>query len=534
MKTRSITLITMVAVLAALALPVRLAAQVQEDQNEQKVAHHRYKLFDVGTFGGSYSIFNNPSFWAVNNRGAAVGSADTPIPDPYYPNCYYDCVIDHGFAWENGVTTDLGTLPGGASSDACAINRGGLITGQSQNGVIDPLTGFPEAHAVVWRNGRILDLGTLGGNQSNTSAINDRGQVVGEALTAIPDPFAGALQAACGELPTTGGSCASFSFAFNSLYSPAATETHAFLWQAGFMRDLGTLGGPDSAAWINNQSGEIVGWSYTSFVANLSTGVPTVDPFIWSPENGKMTDLGGLGGTFGAAFFLNNRGQVVGISNLPGDTMYHPFIWSKSEGMKDLGTFGGDFAQPFWINDSGEVVGSSTNAGDQNQRAFLWRHGVLTDLGTISMDQDGQAFSINSSGQIVGTTYLDGNDNHGFLSDNGGPLIDLETLVLPGSEVTVISALVINDRGEIAGHGRLPNGDSHAILLIPCDDKHPNVEGCEYSLVDSTSEAQVRPAQLTPQSAAASYNTLPPAETMTRIRSSITNRNHRFGAVRPK
>lgn len=63
------------------------------------------------------------------------------------------------------------------------------------------------------------------------------------------------------------------------------------------MRDLGTLGGPDSAAEVNNDRGEVTGWSYTSFVANPSSGTPNVDPFLWSPEDGKMTDLGSLGGT---------------------------------------------------------------------------------------------------------------------------------------------------------------------------------------------------------------------------------------------
>jgi hypothetical protein len=42
-------------------------------------------------------------------------------------------------------------------------NPRGQVTGQAQNGLIDPLTGFPAAHAVVWEHGEILDLGTLGG-----------------------------------------------------------------------------------------------------------------------------------------------------------------------------------------------------------------------------------------------------------------------------------------------------------------------------------------------------------------------------------
>jgi hypothetical protein len=60
-----------------------------------------------------------------------------------------------------------------------------------ENGSIDPLTGFPETGAVLWKEGQIINLGTPGGNVSVASAVNDHGQVVGGALTAIPDPFPG-------------------------------------------------------------------------------------------------------------------------------------------------------------------------------------------------------------------------------------------------------------------------------------------------------------------------------------------------------
>jgi probable HAF family extracellular repeat protein len=254
-----------------------------------------------------------------------------------------------------------------------------------------------------------------------------------------------------------------------------------------------------------------------------------VDPFLWSPETGKLTDLGSLGGTFGAPFFLNNRGQVVGLSNLPGDTSPHPFLWSKSEGMKDLGTLGGSFGQPNWINDAGEIVGQASNEGDQNYYAFLWRHGVMTNLGTIGSDPYSQAFCVNSRSQIVGTTYLPSlEDHHGFLSENGAPLIDLQTLVVPGSDVTVISALVINDLGEIAAHGMLPNGDIHAIVLIPCDANHPAIHGCNYSLADPMDEAPERRAQVT-QTPAARPSKLSPTETTARFRSPREGRNRRFG-----
>ena len=39
--------------------------------------------------------------------------------------------------------------------------------------------------------------------------------------------------------------------------------------------------------------------------------------------------------------------------------------------------------------------------------------------------------------------------------------------------------------GEIAGEGVLPNGDARAVLLIPCDEHHPGIRGCDYTLIDS-------------------------------------------------
>jgi probable HAF family extracellular repeat protein len=73
-------------------------------------------------------------------------------------------------------------------------------------------------------------------------------------------------------------------------------------------------------------------------------------------KNGKMLDLGTLGGTFASANALNNRGQVVGDSNIAGDSISHPFLWNHRR-MKDLGTFGGNNGSARWINDAGQVVG---------------------------------------------------------------------------------------------------------------------------------------------------------------------------------
>jgi probable HAF family extracellular repeat protein len=515
MKTRSITWIITLAVLAALAMPVSLAAQ---EQKEQKTGHHHYKLIDIGTLGGPNTGISGPAFRILNNRGMFAAFANTSASNPN-SNCFVplnapDCFIEHPVVWHNNVLTDLGVLPGGTNGQTVGISATGLIAGFSENGLIDPLTGQPEGVAVLWEGGKVTNLGTVpGGTESLGIAVNDRGQVVGFSSNDIPD---------------------SFSFA------GFPTQTRAFLWEKGAIRDLGTLGGPDAFAGCINESGQVVGFSYTDSNVNPVTQVPSGHAFLW--QDGEMTDLGTLGGTLSGSFVgnilcgINSRGQVVGASNLSGDLVTHPFLWSKTEGMKDLGTLGGTFGHPDWINDAGEVVGFSLTSGDLVGHAFLWRGGVMTDLGTVGTDPDSEGNSINAQGQVVGTSFdlAAGVDLHGFLWEHGGPIVDLNTLVPPGSGLTVRSVLDINDRGEIAGNGVLPNGDLHAVLLIPCDENHADVEGCDFDTVPAATAAQVRPTQITQPSVAATEAKLSPAETMTRIRSMMANRNRRFGATPPK
>jgi probable HAF family extracellular repeat protein len=80
---------------------------------------------------------------------------------------------------------------------------------------------------------------------------------------------------------------------------------HAFLWTAGSMKDLGTLGSTSWGFGIND-SGLVVGQS--------SFG-NTYHAFVFS--GGKMRDLNklippGSGWTLVAAHSINNTGQIVG------------------------------------------------------------------------------------------------------------------------------------------------------------------------------------------------------------------------------
>jgi probable HAF family extracellular repeat protein len=440
MNSRSLAWITKIMLFAVLVLPVPLAGQ-----------QIRYKIVDLGTFEGPDSAFPGPKPVAadVNDRGVAAGLAALPIPDPF---CMFDCFLAHAFKWQNGMKTDLGTLPGGNFSAAGWITANGLVIGGSTNGLMDPILGIPENHGVLWtEDNQIMDLGTLGGGLSFPNDVNNLNQIVGFSTNTTPDPF-----------------------------SFPGVQVRAFLWENGGIRDLGTLGGgPAAAALFINNHGQIAGFSYISPTPNPSTGIPTLHPVLW--ENGTIKDLGSLGGlgsiatTFNAnegytveINGMNERGEIVGTSPLEGDQMHHAFLWNGS--LMDLGTLGGDNSQGWWVSNSGLVVGRADFSPESTaHHAFLWKNGVMTDLGTLGPCLNSTAFVVNSKGQVVGDTgdCPGGGGGPSFYSENGQPMVDINTLVLPGSDIEVVDAIYINDKGEIAGGGYLPNGDFHAVLLVP-------------------------------------------------------------------
>jgi len=444
---------------AALAMPLGIAAQDNPSSNNQP-KHQKYKVIDLGTFGGPSSNINDSANGGpyINSSGDVVGSAQTTtslsgLSNPY--ECFPGPNVNHTLLWHNGQSIDLGAFPPNdqncSGSNAVGINDAGEITFQSETGMIDPLLGVKQLRSAFLRHGHAIDLGTLGGNATGSLSINNQSQVVGFSLNAIPDPY--------------------------SLYgvffegSGNSTQMRGFLWKNGSMRDLGTLGGPDTLAAFLSQSGQIAGLSYTNSIPNPTTGVPTVDPFFW--DRGRMIDIGTLGGVFGGPNRMNNRGQVVGQSNLAGDVNFHAFLWERGV-LRDLGTLGGSTSQAISINDAGDVVGVADLPGDGTHDALLWKNRRMIDLGNLG--QTSFAHDINNGGQIVGASRLaDGTTVHAFLWENGGPMVDLNDLIPQPSSLTLAYAEVISDRGIITGNA-IPagcnGGDScfHAFVLIPDGD----------------------------------------------------------------
>jgi len=497
-KSTVFTNIFALTVFAALAMPVCGVAQNIATQ-EPKATHHHYKLIDVGALGGPSSLFSGPILQILNNRGtfAVIANTATANPNPgcNIPLSLPDCFVEHAAAWHGGSLIDLGVLPGGANSQTVAIGAKGLIAGWSENGLVDPLIGQPEIVAVLWEGRKAVNLGTLpGGTESLAAGVNSRGQVAGFSNNDVSD-------------------------AFSLVGFP--TQTRAFLWQNGVVRDLGTLGGPDAVPNVINELGQIAGFSYTDST-NQTTGAPIQDPFLW--QNGTMTDLGTLGGTFGTANWMNNRGQVVGTSNLAGDATHHGFLWD--EGMLvDLGTLGGIRSEANWISESGFVVGRADVPGSMSHHAFRWKNGVMADLGLLPLQTCSTALSANNRGQVVGETAVCGVNVSGpaFISEDGEPMVDVNTLIVPASDLNVVDAFNINERGEIAAHGNLSNGDSHAVLLIPCDENHADVDGCDYEPVEAVTESLSSLAPIASASQAPAQASLTPSKIKDRIHALLLN-----------
>ena len=146
---------------------------------------------DGRLLGEYYDARGNP----VGFQETAAGLVRLPLPAPY-PICIPEAMNASGdivgkvesadqrkicgFVTRNGKTTILPTL-GGDNAQANAINAHGVIVGSSDTLRSDD-SGNPIYHAVEWLpDGRIRDLGALGGARrwSVACGINNDGIIVG-------------------------------------------------------------------------------------------------------------------------------------------------------------------------------------------------------------------------------------------------------------------------------------------------------------------------------------------------------------------
>jgi probable HAF family extracellular repeat protein len=359
--------------------------------------------------------------------------------------------------------TDLGVLPGGSFSQATNIDNNGIITGLAA-------THEGTQHAVVWQGGKLFDLSNpgLGGKNSGVFGMNKWGQALVQAESSVRDPN---NENFCAY--GTGLKC------LPALWQGGMMTPLPLL--GGNNGTVGTINARGQAVGISENG--IRDWDCPS-VAGVNGAGPQYYGFeavVWGPGPGELKELRPLkGDTVGMALAINDRGQAVGASGSCANTLLpplalapHAVLWEPNGNPRDLGTLGGtvDAAAGIGnvalsINNKGQTVGASVLPGNKTVHAFLWNSGTgMRDLGALRGDDKSVAFGINGTGEMVGISFNSEGNPRGFLWRNGG-MTDFNELIRSPS-FYVLSANAINDRGEVVGFGVSATGDIHAFLATP-------------------------------------------------------------------
>ncbi len=321
--------------------------------------------------------------------------------------------------------TDLGTL-GGNESFGYAINNSGTMIGLANT------TGDTTTHPFLYRRGRMTDLANA---LETAEDINGRSQIVGGKT--VNNVFVPALYDYNTNKVTTlgslggitpynfSGTAMSVNFFGNVVgYSYLDSDNrHAFLYSNGLMKDIGSFGGYSSATGINNW-GIIAGFSSNDVFGRAHA-------FIY--ENGVMEDINPLNDPSftkleSYARDINDLKQVVGEYLMADQKTFQSFIY-RNGGFIKFGYPKSPFTSALGINNRADVVGVTdvpyqTTCFDPRrtpptfpctkykQHAFLYKNGIVTDLNSqIPANSDWElswAESINDKGEIAGYGLKDG------------------------------------------------------------------------------------------------------------------------------
>ena len=305
-------------------------------------------------------------------------------------------------------------------------------------------------------------LGFPGGN----GILNGHGHVAGVSYDPVLGPVAAidvfGTVTALGTTATTG----SFGAAINDadavvgyFLSPVDETIHAGLFRHRRpTKDLGSLGGPISAAFAINDNGVIVGYS------SLADG-SSAHAASFSSVDAPL-DLGTLGGPISAALAVNRFNSAVGFSTLSDDISIHATLFSRHAPALDLGSLGGPLSLATAINGRGDIVGSSLlSDGVTTHAAAFTPGGAPTDLGALAGDTMSAASGINSASCIVGTSSSQTQRGVLWTKSRGAwTILDLNSLIEKGSW-TIDSAIAINDRAMVAATGFQSDGVEHTVLI---------------------------------------------------------------------
>lgn len=336
------------------------------NQSRHATMWFRGRQLDLGTLGGP----NSSVVWPVkNDEGLVAGIAQTATLDPsaatwscafFFPGADSGRYTCRGFVWEDGVMRPLETL-GGLNGYAAGANNRREVVGWAENTVVDTSCAAPRTiqfrpvvwgpgkdeirelplvagdtagaataindagqavgisgtcdqavgrhtarHAVLWENGTVIDIGTLGGDTWNTpAAINRHGDVVGFASQRGDDPDAPRLRAflwtrsqGIKDLGVLDGHATALALGINDggqivgTSCPTAGACHAFIYENGVMKNLNAFKGHGyrnhltRAQDINNE-GAITG----SAIDSVDSAASEIRAFLAVPNPGYQESM---------------------------------------------------------------------------------------------------------------------------------------------------------------------------------------------------------------------------------------------------
>lgn len=270
---------------------------------------------------------------------------------------------------------ELGHLGGALETTIpLGMNSKGQIVGQSQNS-------SGEWHAFLWSEGKMTDLGTLGGNESRAISINDNGDVFGESR----DSKGGARRFRWSNGAITDlGPVESGVIRFDetnrvgNISALNGTTQEAAVWENGKPESLGTLGGAYSVALSYSADGKIAG--------SAENARKILRPTIWTRPGKKKYVARDIFESLndpqleGSANGVNSAGEVVGNAQTPKGTF--AFVWTETQNVRNLNSLlresDPSSTVKAWvlqkasaINECGQIAGEGTTTSSGGGKAFL-------------------------------------------------------------------------------------------------------------------------------------------------------------------
>ncbi len=331
---------------------------------------------------------------------------------------------------------DLGVLAPGDESTALAVNSTGKAVGRSSPaGTV--------LKSVLWTTTTPTDLQTLVGKQTTTAnGINDAGHLTaiginstvgtahywnGTTFTDIGKLGLGVPGGSSGAIASIGNAISNSDQVVGRAWaSDTSTGTyHAFSWQAGTLKDLGTLAGcTGSEAYDVNSSGQIIGYSFGTCLPEQAV--------VWVTDSAAPVTINSI---LAAAGITENVRFATGIND-SGMMLVQRVVSSRGRcviigvaptSFTDIGYLGANGAfencAPGKINNLGEAV--ATQSTSPQSTALLYSAGVLYDLNTVLEPTSAAnwrlltATDINDGGTIVGQGQING-ELHAYRATRSG------------------------------------------------------------------------------------------------------------------